>query len=253
LEASGTSGMKAGINGAINLSVLDGWWGEGYNGKNGWAIKPGFENMDPVLRDKEESRALYEILQDQVVPMYYNHGKSGYSPEWVAMAKHSMKSIMPRFNAIRMVDEYVRDFYVPASNNSARYTQNNFAGAKDVAAWKAKIRHAWQGITLRRLDVPQDRMNFGEAMNLQVAARLNYLDPKDIVIELLINRQFKTTRFQNFKRHSFQFTGKQEGEEHIFELKLTPELCGRKEYFIRIYPHHPFLTHPLEMGLMKWL
>ena len=73
------------------------------------------------------------------------------------------------------------------------------------------------------------------------------------MIELLINRQFKTTRFQNFKRHSFQFTGKQEGEEHIFELKLTPELCGRKEYFIRIYPHHPFLTHPLEMGLMKWL
>ena len=253
LEASGTSGMKAGINGVINLSVLDGWWGEGYNGKNGWAIKPGFENMDPVQRDKEESRALYEILQDQVVPLYYSHGKSGYSPEWVRMAKHSMKSIMPRFNGIRMVDEYVRKFYVPASSNSTRYTQDNFSGAKSVAAWKTKIRHAWHGVTIRRLDTPFERVNFGEAMTLEVAVRLNHLEPKDVVIELLINRQFKTTRWKNFTHLPFAFTHKQEGEEHLFALKLTPDLCGRQEYFIRIYPHHSLLTHPMEMGLMKWL
>ena len=111
LEASGTSGMKAGINGVINLSVLDGWWGEGYDGKNGWAIKPGPENMDPVRRNREESRTLYEILQDHVIPLYYERGTMGYSPGWVRMAKHSIASLMPRFNSTRMAGEYVTRFY----------------------------------------------------------------------------------------------------------------------------------------------
>lgn len=130
--------MKAGINGAINLSVLDGWWGEGYDSKNGWAIKPGPRDMEGVLRDKEESRALYEILQDQVVPLYYNYGKLGYSPEWVKMAKHSMMSLLPRYNSTRMVDEYVTKFYRSASNKGTLYTENNFAGAKILLHGKPK-------------------------------------------------------------------------------------------------------------------
>ncbi len=253
LEASGTSGMKAGINGAINLSVLDGWWGEGYDGKNGWAIKPGPENMEGTLRDQEESRALYEILQDQVIPLYYSYGKLGYSPEWVKMAKHSMMSLLPRYNSTRMVDEYVKKFYRPASDKSALYAANDFSGAKNTAAWKTKIRNAWHGITLRRLDTLCERINFDEALTFKVAAKLNGLAPEDVVIELLICRQFKKTRLRNFQHFKFEFTGTQDGDEHLFELKLTPELCGKQEYFIRVYPYHPLLTHPLEMGLMVWL
>ena len=253
LEASGTSGMKAGINGAINLSVLDGWWGEGYNGKNGWAIKPGPEDMAATLRDQEESRALYEILQDQVIPLYYNYGKLGYSPEWVKMAKHSMKSLLPRYSATRMLDEYVKKFYRPASHKGMLYADNGYASAKNIAAWKAKIRNAWHGVTLRRLDVPYERIFFNEALNFKVAARLNNLTPEDVVIELLICRQFKTTHLCNFKHFKFEFTGTQDSDEHLFELELTPELCGKQEYFIRIYPYHPLMTHPLEMGLMVWL
>lgn len=253
LEASGTSGMKAGINGAINLSVLDGWWGEGYDGKNGWAIKPGPEDMEGTLRDQEEGRALYEILQDQVIPLYYDYGKLGYSPNWVKMAKHSMISLLPRYNATRMVDEYVTKFYRPASRKGMLYATNDFAAAKDVAAWKTKIKHAWQGVTLRRLDMPCERIHFNEALNFKVAANLNGLSPEDVVIELLICRQFKTTKLCNFKHFKFEFTGTQDSHEHSFELKLIPELCGKQEYFIRIYPYHSLLSHPLEMGLMVWL
>ncbi|WP_374566723.1 alpha-glucan family phosphorylase [Nitrosomonas sp.] len=253
LEASGTSGMKAGINGAINLSVLDGWWGEGYDGKNGWAIKPGPEDMEGVVRDKEESRALYEILQDQVVPLFYNYGKLGYSSNWVKMAKHSMRSLLPRYNATRMVDEYVSKFYRSASKKGALYAADDFSGARNIAAWKAKIRQAWPGVSLRRLDTPVERIYFDETLDFKVAVKLNNLAPGDVVVELLICRQFKTTRLGNFQHFQLECTGMQDTGEHLFELKLTPELCGKQEYFIRIYPCHSLLTHPLEMGLMVWL
>jgi len=205
------------------------------------------------VRDQEESRALYEILQDQVIPLYYNYGKLGYSPEWVKMAKHSMISLLPSYNATRMVDEYVNKFYCPASNKGSLYAADDFSGAKAIAAWKAKIRRAWSGVSLRRLDTPCERIYYDETLNFKVAAKLNDLAPGDVVIELLICRQYKVTRLCNFEHFKFEFTGTQDAGEHLFELKLTPGLCGKQEYFIRIYPYHPLLTHPLEMGLMVWL
>ena len=160
LEASGTSGMKAGINGVINLSVLDGWWGEGYDGKNGWAIKPGPENMDPVRRNREESRTLYEILQDHVIPLYYERGTMGYSPGWVRMAKHSIASLMPRFNSTRMAGEYVTRFYAgePAGRPIRRWRH---ATARTIAQWKTRVRQAWHGVTVRRLDSSVKRIHLG--------------------------------------------------------------------------------------------
>ena len=253
LEASGTSGMKAGINGAINLSVLDGWWGEGYDGKNGWAIKPGPEDMDPVLRDKQESRTLYEILQDQVVPLYYSRDNLGYSPEWVKMVKHSMASLLPRYNATRMVGEYVNNFYLPASRQGALYVENNFDSARKIAAWKAKARSAWGGVTLKRLDTPCKRINFGDTLHFKVAAKLNGLEPEDVVVELLICRRVKHPKPCDFQYYSFQIAGTEKSGEYLFELNLAPDICGKLECHIRTYPYHPLLTHPLEMGMMLWL
>jgi starch phosphorylase len=253
LEASGTSGMKAGINGAINLSVLDGWWGEGYDGKNGWAIKPGPEDMDPVLRDKQESRTLYEILQDQVVPLYYSRDNLGYSPEWVKMVKHSMASLLPRYNATRMVGEYVNNFYLPASRQGALYVENDFDSARKIAAWKAKARSAWGGVTLKRLDTPCKRINFGDTLHFKVAAKLNGLEPEDVVVELLICRRVKHPKPCDFQYYSFQIAGTEKSGEYLFELNLAPDICGKLECYIRTYPYHPLLTHPLEMGMMLWL
>src|SRR5260221_3241068 len=137
LEASGTSGMKAGMNGVINLSILDGWWDEGYDGQNGWAIKPASPQLDQHRRDQEEARTLYELLQDSVTPTYYRRAEGGYSAEWIRMAKRSMASLLPRYDASRMLGEYVSKYYLPAARQGQRYTQNGFEAAQNVAAWKA--------------------------------------------------------------------------------------------------------------------
>ena len=188
LEASGTSGMKAGMNGVINLSILDGWWDEGYDGENGWAIKPASPEIDPHRRDQEEARTLYEILQDRVMPLYYDRTEGGYSPGWVRIAKRSMASLLPRYDASRMLGEYVSKYYIPASRQGHRYSQNGYEAAKTVSAWKAKVRGAWSGVSARRIDTPKGRIQFGETIPVEVAVKLNGLAPGDVCVELLLAR-----------------------------------------------------------------
>ncbi len=253
LEASGTSGMKAGINGVPNLSVLDGWWGEGYDGENGWAIKPSPEHYDEYRRNKEESQTLYEILQDHVLPLYYDRGRMGYSVGWLKMAKHSIASLLPRFNANRMVGEYVSRFYLPASQQGRMFAQKNYDGARKLSAWKARVKRAWHGVSIRRLDDPQKRVRFGESLHFEVATQLNGLKPEDVVVELLVGRPGKPLDSE-FHRFKFEFKAlAAERGEHIFSLDLTPDLCGKLEYRVRAYPWHELLTHPHETGLMIWL
>jgi starch phosphorylase len=254
LEASGTSGMKAGINGTINLSVLDGWWGESYDGKNGWAIKPVSESLNEDVRTREETRTLYELLQDHVVPLYYNHGKMGFSPNWVKMAKCSMATIMPRFNSKRMVGEYLAKCYLPASQQHRLYKQDNYKNAHIVAEWKARVRHAWSGVALRRLDVEKKEIIYGESLRFEVGVKLNGLNASDVVVEMLLGLFSKRQKLENSRHYRFEATGTMtESGENVFALEVQPEQCGKLEYHVRTYPYHELLTHPFEMGMMRWM
>jgi glycogen phosphorylase len=252
LEASGTSGMKAGMNGVINLSILDGWWDEGYDGDNGWAIKPASPELDPHRRDGEEARTLYEILQDRVIPLYYDRSESGYSPGWIRIAKRSMASLLPRYDASRMLGEYVSKYYIPASRQGRRYLQNGYEAAKAVAAWKAKVRAAWSGVAARRLDTPKPRIQFGESVVVEVAVKLNGLAPDDVCVELLLVR---SPHEGAPVRHAHELTaaGALSEDEHRFRIEFKPGLAGRLEYRIRVYPRHELLTHPFELGLCCWV
>jgi len=254
LEASGTSGMKAAINGVLNLSVLDGWWGEAHDGHNGWGIKPASPSLDDARRLAEEATTLYELLQDHVVPEYYARGEMGYSPAWVKMAKHSVISLLPRFNSTRMVSEYLRKTYLPASQQGRRYAESGFDAARRVALWKTKVRDAWPGVRIRRIDMPRQSIQFGEGVRMQVAVVLNGLRSDDVVVELIVSRGPEAGSTKDSARYEFEWEGvRTEAGEDLFSLDLTPELCGRLEYRIRIYPCHDLLTHPFEVGLMYWL
>jgi len=253
LEACGTSGMKAAMNGVINLSILDGWWGEGYGGDNGWAIKPESLVLDEQRRDHEEAHTIYEILQDQVIPLYYARGDAGYSPEWIQMAKRSIASIMPRFNSTRMLGEYIGKFYRPASQLGRRFAEQQYATATKAAAWKARVRGAWPGVSLRRLDKPTERISFGESIAVEIGAKLSGLAPNDIVVELLMTRLEGASGEARLLKHELVSKGRgNDAGEHVFALELAPELCGKLDYRIRAYPRAETLTHPFEMGLMVW-
>jgi len=232
--------------------VLDGWWGEGYDGKNGWAIKPAAEGLDPSERDGDEARTLYELLQDSVIPMYYRNTSLGYSPEWVAMAKQSIASIMPRFNMQRMLTDYAGKFYSPAAEQWRKYAGDGFSGARHVAEWKARIRAAWPRIGLRRIDQAVPRIRYGETLRFEVAVQLDGLTPNDLTVELVFTRPGEPTTARA-RRYVLQHERVLENGEHLFVRELTPDQCGKMEYRFRVFPTHALLTHPFEMGMMIWL
>lgn len=252
LEASGTSGMKAAMNGVLNLSVTDGWWDEGYDGTNGWAIKPAPEYFDEARRNREDSQTLYELLQDQVIPMYYRRHELGFSSEWVHMAKRSITTLLPRFNSTRMVMEYVNKFYGPASRQWRRYSEAGFSAAQTVATWKTRVRQAWSGVSIRRVDDMRKRISFGESLTIRVGVNLNGLAPEDVRVEILIGRASKHGQDKDLHAIQMKPDGR-DGPESLFNLELTPEMCGKLLYRVRVYPYHDLLTHPFETGLMVWL
>jgi len=253
LEASGTSGQKAGINGVINLSVLDGWWGEGYNGENGWAITPHGPQYDTNYRNREEAQELLSILEKQVAPLYYERDGHGYSAGWVKMSKASMKSAIPQFNSLRMVMEYVTRFYGVALRQRKRLLENKAVGAIDLAQWKSKIARLWSKVKIRRLDTPVEELRSGVALSIRVAVQLEGLKPHDVIVECLVGVNNENGDFITQEHYALQSDGKVESGETAFALDMKPNLPGLQYYKLRMYPFHPLLSHPFEVGCMIWL
>jgi len=249
LEASGTSGQKAAINGAINLSVLDGWWGEGFNGENGWAITPRAEEEG---HNEQEAEDLLDILEFEVMPLYYAHSGQGYSQRWVQLSKASMQSTIPRFNAQRMVLDYMRKFYCPAKRQWEKLSADQGNNARRLAAWKQRIRKCWPGVSIHLAEQPRSQTLHGEPIFLRLRVVLNGLEREDIAVECLLGAIEDDGRFQMRQKIPLGSTSTG-GDEAEFTLELFPEMSGLLHYQLRIYPWNSLLSHPFETGMMLWL
>lgn len=253
LEASGTSGQKAAINGVINLSILDGWWGEGYDGRNGWAVSPHIQPQDVAHRRREEAHELMHILEQSVIPLYFEQNGRGYSERWVSMSKASMKSILPRFNSERMVLDYVHDYYAKASRHGRELTVDTGAPARTLAEWKRHIARHWSEVRIRRPEAAPEAIRAGETLPLKVMVRLGGLAPEDVTVECLVDAEEEQGTRSTPERFLLAPSGAVDNGETLFEVDLKPRLAGLQGYRFRVYPHHPLLGHPFETGCMLWL
>lgn len=253
LEASGTSGEKAGINGVLNLSILDGWWAEGFNGENGWGIAPHGPQYDNSYRNQQEAKQIIDILEQQVIPIYFDRNSHGFSESWIQKSKNAMKKIIPRFNAQRMVMDYVHCCYGPAAKQSRRITQNNYQPGQELAIWKQKIHQHWHAVTVRQTSPLPNAISANEILHICINISLGELEANDIIAECLFGWENDNGNFTVKARHPFQTTDNAGADQTNFELIIKPPMPGLQHYKIRIYPYHRLLSHPFETGYMIWL
>jgi glycogen phosphorylase len=253
LEASGTSGMKASANGAINLSILDGWWDEAYNRQVGWAIDLGEDYDDHAYQDTVEASALYDLLEGEVLPLFYTRGRDGLPREWLNMMKAGLKELCPVFNTHRMVMEYAERFYMPSFDRVKKMTQNNYKHAKELAVWKERIRKEWEHIrTLQVTPYDDENLHIDDKFAVRVLLNLGQLSPDDVQVELwngLVNPDGEIVKGQPV---ALSLEKTDENGNHQYHGAVDCQTSGQMGYALRILPRHPDMTSPFETRLITW-
>lgn len=252
LEASGTSGMKAAVNGVLNCSVLDGWWDEAYNPEVGWAIGKGEQYEDANLEDEIESKALYDLLEREIVPSFYQRGRDGLPREWIKRMKASMREIGQSMSSHRMLMEYSNNFYFPALKNYKRLEKDSFHEAKALAAYLTKIRSFWHELTVIKSESnAKPLMQRGDALTVTACIKLGSLSPDEVLVELYhgsVSNQGEIVNASLVEMKPIE----QEGDCHKYKVGITCNTTGKQGHTIRILPKHPLLVHPYLPGLIKW-
>lgn len=257
LEACGTSGMKAAMNGSLNLSILDGWWAEFYDGENGWAIPSADAAGDSAERDELEASALYDLIEHQVAPRFYDRNDDGVPTRWVESIRHTLATLSPELSADRMVREYVTRLYVPAAAASQVLTAEENRGARDLAAWKSKVVTAWPKVSVRSVEsggietVPE----VGDELQVRARVQLDGLSLDDVAVELLYGPTHSNDELDTPERLELtpDETGVVDsGAAGLVQFAGTVHLsrAGSFGYTVRVIPRHPGLAGEAELGLV---
>ncbi|MCK5076649.1 MAG: alpha-glucan family phosphorylase, partial [Calditrichia bacterium] len=256
-EASGTSGQKVPMNGGINLSVLDGWWVEGYNGKNGWAFGDGEVHDNHELHDTLDSIELYELLENEIIPAYFNKDENGISSDWMKIMIESMKSNIPVFTTSRMVKDYIEKLYIPAIDNNEKISANKFKAAKELSKWKQKIERAWSSVSLTLEEQNTDNGNqvlkYGAKFEVSLLAKLGDLKPEDVLVEIYLSRPHKNESDDYILTITMEMTEDLGRGKYRYKGCIEPKDSGLFKYTARIVPKHKHLAHKHETKMITWV
>ncbi len=257
LEACGTSGMKSALNGGLNLSIRDGWWDELYDGANGWAIPTADGVSDSERRDDLEAAALYELIEMQVAPRFYDHAEGGVPLRWVEMVRHTLASLGPQVLASRMVCEYVERYYRPAAEAAGRLAADSFAGARDLARWADRVHKGWPLVRVVHVESwgVGDTPELGATLRLRAEVVLDGISPSDVDVQAAYGRVDDTDTLHDITRIPLSDVDGAEcsdtlGASHFFEGDIPLERPGAFGYTVRVLPVHEMVSSPAELGLV---
>ena len=254
LEACGTSGMKAALNGALNLSVRDGWWDEWYDGGNGWEIPSADGVTDAGRRDELEAQALYELLAKSVAPLFYDRDADGVPLGWVERIRHTLRSLGPKVQAERMVREYTTELYVPAAASSRALADGSgFGPARELAAWKQRVQAAWPQVRIEHVESEAAGQLLGSVLAVRVSVALGELSPDDVSVEVVYGRPDEDGEIAAPAYAPLSAEGASEAtglERYSGEVPL--DRPGPFGYTVRVLPRHRLLDSRAEMGLVTF-
>ncbi|MDK9698624.1 MAG: alpha-glucan family phosphorylase [bacterium] len=252
-EASGTSGMKVVFNGGINLSILDGWWVEGYQPDTGWAIGAGEDYDDSAYQDYVESRALYDLLEKDVIPLFYHRTNDGLPRDWVNKMKHSMQTLGRMFNTNRMVRDYTEKYYQPAWEHMAKLSANGMAELRSLSQWKQRVRRQWDGVSILKISAdPTIELIVDDPISISARVNLNGLTPEDVAIEVFFGAVNTDGKLHQGEAMSMGLESKLPDNTYLYRSVLTCTQSGRHGFSVRVVPSHPELAHRHDCNLVRW-
>ncbi|MGM9805499.1 MAG: alpha-glucan family phosphorylase [Candidatus Aphodosoma sp.] len=256
LEASGTSGEKAQMNGVLNFSVLDGWWYEGYVKGAGWALTDKRTYANQAYQDQLDAATIYMTLENEIIPLFYARNTKGYSPEWIQWVKKSISEITPRFTMKRMIDDYISRFYSPLAKRSKMIVADNYAKARELAAWKENMAQHWDEIEVISLtshtDEHHETLAIGTQTHFEAIVDTHGLVGNDLGIELVITYRDDKGNDHIFEVSEFNLV-RVDGTKLHFTLDHQLSQSGQFRYAFRMYPKHMDLPHRMNFCYVRWL